>query len=87
MEPEQRSLARPHTPTGDGRAPVAPGRPRRAPLHGAASSRLLLSNHVHAGSINGVPTVCQADWVGTVHLWVHPTLWSQGARFPRSGSE
>lgn len=51
----------------------APGSPRRAP-HTAAFSQLLLSNHVHTGSINRVPTACQeqVDWVGTVHLSVGP---------------
>lgn len=64
---------------------------------GVVSSQLLLSNHVHTGSINGVPTACQqqglalGNWEepSPLHLFMCPTLikYLLYARFPCYGSE
>lgn len=44
---------------GDSRAPADPWQATEHSPRRVVSSQLLLSNHMHPGSINGVPTVCQ----------------------------
>lgn len=57
----------------DSSVPCRPQQAMEGFPHWVVSSQLLLSNQVHAGSINGVPTVCQeqslalGDGVGTSH--------------------